>query len=58
MSPNTAGSVKNTEIPAKEENLNCFDGNDWSDNAADAIGHAFNNMDLFLARYNESAQGN
>lgn len=39
----------------KEESLDsCFNGDDWSTNAADAIGEAFNNMDDFLIMYKES----
>ncbi|MDO5437224.1 MAG: hypothetical protein Q4F80_03395 [bacterium] len=46
------------ETPVKEQNLNCFDENDWTGNAANAIGEAFNNMDDFIALFQEQTKPN
>lgn len=54
-SPQNLGVSKENELPHEEKNLNCFDDS-WSDNAADAVSKAFNNMDDFLILYKESAR--
>ena len=49
--------VKNGSVVSRssEKNFNCFDDS-WSDNAADAIGEAFGNMDDFLVLYKQSTE--
>mgnify|MGYP005753249965 FL=1 len=42
-------------MPHEEKNLNCFDDS-WSDDAADAVSRAFDNMDDFLSLYKESSK--
>ena len=54
-SPQNLGVSKENELPHEEKKLNCFDDS-WSDNAADAVSKAFNNMDDFLILYKESAR--
>ena len=54
-SPHNVSVSKENELPHKEKNLNCFDDS-WSDNAADAVSKAFNNMDDFLILYKESSK--
>lgn len=54
-SPQNLGSKSEKELPHEEKNLNCFDDS-WSDNAADAVSRAFDNMDDFLILYKESAK--
>lgn len=54
-SPQNIAIQKENEMPHEEKNLNCFDDS-WSDNAADAVSRAFDNMDDFLSLYKESSK--
>ena len=54
-SPQNLSVSKENGLPHKQDDLNCFD-NSWSDNAADAVSKAFNNMDDFLILYKENTE--
>ena len=56
LSSQNAG-VKNGSVISYSsgENLTCFNDS-WSDNAADAVGEAFSNMDDFLVLYRQSTE--
>ncbi len=53
-SPQNLGIKTEKESIKKDNELNCFDDS-WSDNAADAVCVAFNNMDDFLTFYKEAS---
>ena len=54
-------SMQNFEMPkaqeaASQKEETCFDDNDWTTNAADAVGKAFNNMDDFIGLFQAEAK--
>ncbi len=51
------GQIEGKEIPPQQqENTNCFEEDNWTTNAADAINKEFSNMDDFLKIYQQSTQ--
>ena len=54
-SQNTGVKNETAVSHSSEENFNCFNDS-WSDNAADAVGEAFSNMDDFLVLYKQSTE--
>ncbi len=43
-------------IKQPDEDSGCFDGKDWTTNAANAVGTAFSNMDKFLENFEKDIQ--
>lgn len=43
-------------LKLQEKNLNCFSDDDWTGNAANAVGEAFNNMDDLIELFKENTK--
>ena len=44
-------NIQQAKEPAPAKEQTCFDENDWTTNAANAVGEAFNNMDDFIGLF-------